>query len=296
VPVVIGGVAALWLLGATAFGAGFWVPVAAPALGWVSAMGVTLAWTASLERAQRNLLMQLFSSYVSPEVADEIWRHRDQLLPGGRLRAQHLMATVMFVDVKGYSAQAEKMSPEQLMTWINEFMEPMAHLVGAYHGVVDDYFGDGIKANFGVPFPSTNDDAVRDDARRAARCALAMERALHELNLAHRARELPTIAMRIGLHTGPVVAGILGNEVKLKYTTVGDVPVTAQRLESFSDVDHDFAAEPVRILVSSATADLLGDEFELSYLGEFTLKGRSEPVSIHSVKQFTARGPAPGQA
>lgn len=277
------GAALLYLAGAVAFRAQLWIPIVAPGLGYVSAMGIVLAWTTTLERAQRALLMQLFSSYVSPEVADEIWRERDELLPGGRLRAQRLVATVLFVDMKGYTALAEKMEPEELMDWVNEFMEPMAKKVGEFHGVVDDYFGDGLKSNFGVPFPRETEGEVAEDARRAVRCALEMEQVLHRLNAEHRARKLPTIAMRVGIHTGPVVAGVLGSENRFKYTTVGDVAVTAQRLESFDEVEHDFVSQPCRILVSGETASRLDESFDIHPLGQFALRGKHASTAIHRV-------------
>jgi adenylate cyclase len=280
---LLAGLIVLWLLGAAAFRNQLWVPIVAPGFGYVAAMGIVLAWTTSQERAQRALLMQLFRSYTSPEVADQIWRERDELLSGGRMRAQRLVATVLFVDMKGYTAQAEKMEPEELMDWVNEFMEPMARKVGEFHGVVDDYFGDGLKSNFGVPFPRKNEAEISEDARRAVRCALEMEQVLHRLNTEHRARGLPTIAMRLGIHTGPVVAGALGSENYFKYTTVGDVAVTAQRLESFDEVEHDFVSQPVRILISGETRSRLDESFDVHPLGDFSLRGKDAAIAIWRV-------------
>jgi len=280
---VLGGAAGLVLAGWLLFVAGWWLPVVAPSLAWMSSAGVVTAWVSSRERAQRSQLMGLFARHVSAEVADEIWRHRDEFLREGRPRPQRLTASVLFVDMKGYSAQAEKMDPADLMDWVNEFMESMAHQVEAHGGFVDDYFGDGIKANFGVPIPRRTNEQIADDAKGAVRCALAMSQALGELNERYRERDLPGCAMRIGIDTGQVVAGSLGSAQKLKYTVVGDVAVTAQRLESTSAVEHDFDRSSCRILVAATTHELIGEDFWTQSAGSVVLKGKDEPVQVFRV-------------
>ena len=107
----------------------------------------------------------------------EIWRQRELFLAaGGRPPSQRLVATVLFVDMKGYTASAEKLDPGTLMAWVNDFMEPMAELVVRHGGVVDDYFGDGIKACFGVPIPRGSAEEIAADARHAAACAFGSGR------------------------------------------------------------------------------------------------------------------------
>jgi adenylate cyclase len=275
---------ALFALGLFSFRAGVWVPVAAPALAWLGGFGLLVARTSSHEKAQRAQLMRLFSRHVSPEVADEIWRQRELFLgAGGRPPSRRLVASVLFVDMKGYTASAEKLDPEVLMAWVNDFMEPMAELVVRHGGIVDDYFGDGIKANFGVPFAREGEPEIAADARRAVRCALEMGATLERINAGYRARELPTVAMRIGINTGAVVAGSLGSADRLKYTVVGDAVVVAQRLEGLDGVAHDFDASPCRLLVSGDTARRLGDEFVLEPLGPRAVKGKDEAVEVFRV-------------
>jgi adenylate cyclase len=281
---VVAGLALIFAGGLLAFRSGVWLPVAGPALAWLGAFGLLVARTSSQEKAQRAQLMRLFSRHVSTEVADEIWRQRELFLGAdGRPPSQRLVATVLFVDMKGYTASAEKLEPEALMAWVNDFMEPMAELVVRHGGVVDDYFGDGIKANFGVPFAREGESEIAADARRAVRCALEMAATLARINAAYAARELPTVAMRIGINTGAVVAGSLGSAERLKYTVVGDAVVVAQRLESLDGVAHDFDTHPCRVLVSGETARRLADEFRLEPLGARALKGKGEPVEVFRV-------------
>jgi adenylate cyclase len=280
VATVLAGLALLLLAGFVAFQAGFWIPMAPPMLAWLGSAGLLTAWASSRESAQREQLMSIFARHVSPDVAEEIWQHRREFLDAGRPRPQRLQATVLFVDMRGYTARAETMDPVALMDWVGDFMQRMAEEVAAHGGVVDDYFGDGIKANFGVPVPRREDHEVDQDARRAARAALAMAEALGELNAGYRRRGVPECQMRIGIDTGLVVAGSLGAAERLKYTVVGDVVVTAQRLESTDAVSHDFAAEPCRILASESTCQRLSADFVTEILEPITLKGRVEAVAL----------------
>ena len=110
-----------------------------------------------------------------------------------------------------------------------------------------------------------------------------MRDALVGLNAEQSSQGLSQVAMRIGLHSGTVVAGSLGAETKLKYTTVGDVVNAAQRLESFDQVSHDFGAESVRILLSGATLELLGDAFAVRDLGLHPMPGREGRIEVHQL-------------
>ena len=278
---VAAGSGALWLAGALAFRAGLWVPMAGPLIAWVGSVGLVTSWVARREQRERKQVMRLFARHVSAAVADEIWRRRSEFFAAGRPRPQRLTATVLFVDLRGYTAQAEKMEPERLMAWSNEFMDRMARSVDAHGGIVDDYFGDGIKACFGVPIPRATGEEIAADARAAAACALAMASELPRLNADLVRRGLPPCSVKIGVHTGPAVAGSVGEADRMKYTVVGDVAVTAQRLESTREVPHDFDSLPCRILISEATRRLVAGAFRTEPVGDVALEGRAEPVAAH---------------
>jgi adenylate cyclase len=162
----------------------------------------------------------------------------------------------------------------------------MAKLVMEHGGVIDDYFGDSIKANFGVPLPRTGEDAISRDAVAAVNCALAMESELKSLNALWRQQNLPGVQMRIGMYTGPIVAGSLGSAQRLKYTTVGDTVNIASRLESF---DKDLAAtgffldSPCRILIGETTLRYVSDQFETRSVGETPLRGKDKEITIYRV-------------
>ncbi len=264
-----------------AFLKGWWIPLVPPAAAWVSSAAFVTAYMSNLEKRQRGVLMQLFSRHVSPEVAESIWQQRDQFLNDGRPRSQELTVTVMFSDLKGFTSVSERMDPQSLIDWLNTYMDVMAQLVMDYGGVVDDYAGDSIKANFGVPLPRTSQAEIGKDAVDAVKCALAMEKEIYRLNTLWRAQSLPTVGIRIGIFTGPVVAGAVGSSQRLKYTTVGDTVNIAARLESY---DKDFARDRLcRILIGESTLHYLGNQFKTRRVGEGTLKGKDKTIAIHQI-------------
>ena len=271
---------------------GLWLPSIPPALGWLISAALLTAFLSSQEKAQRALLMRLFSRHVSPEVAETIWRQREQFWDGGRPRSQKLIVTVLFSDLEGFTAISEKMDPQGLMNWTNEYVETMAQLVMQHGGVVDDYFGDAIKANFGVPVARATNEEISHDARQAVDCALGMEREMERLNRRWRHQGLPSIRLRIGIFTGPVVAGSLGSAERLKYTTLGDAVNVAARLESFEkdSAEVTFGTSGCRILVGESTVNLLGDQYHLQHVGAVGLKGRHELIVIYRVLGRGDRG------
>jgi len=294
----LGAVGGLFILGIivfVAFAQGWWIPLVPPALAWfLSGSAVTVS-VLSRERKERALLMHLFSKHVSGEVAEAVWRQREQFLQDGRPRPQELTATVFFSDFKGYTAASEKMTPEALMHWVNAYLDVMAGLVIKHGGVIDDYAGDAIKANFGVPLPRNSEEEIARDAVNAVTCALAMEQQMHRLNMKHLQEGLATVGMRIGIHTGLVVAGSVGTSERLKYTTVGDAVNTAARLES---MDRDIVQETpgrrlCRILIDEDTKRYLGDRFVLDSIGEVSVKGKEQTLMVYRVIDHATEVTAP---
>jgi len=266
-----------------AFLRSWWIPLAPPAIAWFIAAAVISAYLSNKERSERAFLMQLFSKHVSREVAEVIWKERDQFLDGGRPRSQKLISTVLFTDLEGFTTLSEKMDPHALIDWLNTYHEAMAQLVMKHEGIVDEYAGDGLKADFGVPVPRTTEAEIGQDAANAVNCALAMEKELKRLNTFWQEHNLPTVNMRVGIFTGPVVAGSLGSTQRLKYTTIGDTVNIASRLEHFGKdlVGYDFTNSPCRILIGESTLRYLGNHFRTEKVGEVILKGKVEKITAH---------------
>jgi adenylate cyclase len=275
-------VVGLYGIGLFAIGQDWLLPIIPTGLAWLASGTVVTVYLAGRVRAERAELMQLFSAHVAKEVAEEVWEHRDEFMAGGRPEPRRLTATVLFVDMKGYTGKADLLDPGDLMLWLNDYLDLLAQDILSAGGLIDDYFGDGILACFGLPVPRTTEEEIRQDAISAVSCARAMETSVERLNEKWVAKGYPRIGIRVGLCTGEMVAGTIGSAERLKYSIVGDVVVTAQRLESLDDTDHDFEKEPIRILVSDQTRAHLGD-VEAAPIGSFVLKGRTEPVPVYRI-------------
>ena len=263
---------------------GKWVPFIPPVLGWmVNAMVVT-ALISNREKQDRAVLMSLFSRHVSPQVAQAVWAQRDQFLENGRLRPQKLVVTTLFSDIEGFTPVAESMEPHKLLDWLNTYLETMVTIIADHGGVVDDYYGDMIKADFGVLTAGQTEEDIKREAKNAVRCAMTMEQEMIRLNAQWQQEGLPAVRMRIGINTGPVVAGSLGSAQRLKFTTVGDSVNIAARLESFKkDSLQTWAEEEVcRILIGEMTKHYLGDHpWGLKEVGAVTLKGKANTIPVY---------------
>lgn len=279
------GIVAIYAAGHAGMGVRLWIPVLPPLLGWGVSALLNVTYLTILERRQRDQLMQLFSRHVSGEVAKEIWNKHEEFLSGsGRPLPQRLEVTVLFSDIRGFTAISERLSPEALMDWLNEYIGAMADLVIAHDGMVDKYIGDSVMAIFGAPLPRHGPDELAADATRAVDCALAMGEALGELNAGWAKQGLPPIAIRIGINSGPVVAGSLGSSKRLEYTIIGDTVNTASRLES---LDKEWAGlgagEACRILVSKSTMAYLGECYEAHSIGSIRLKGKDSETEVFRI-------------
>jgi adenylate cyclase len=259
---------------------GWWIPVVPPALALFGSATALTSYIASIEREERQTVMNLFGRHVTAQIAEAIWRDRDQLLKEGRLRGRKMTATVLFTDLKGFSTVTEQIDPETLMAWLNEYMDAMAGLVLAHGGVVDKFIGDAVMAVFGVPIKRTTPDAIVKDAVAAVNCALAMADRLEALNQQWHKQGRPQTAMRVGIATGPVVTGSLGSSQRLDYTTLGDSVNVAARLESY---DKSLDGGVCRILINEETYQYLQDRFPTQLIGRVLLKGREQPTLVYQV-------------
>ena len=267
------------------FRLGWWILFATPATAFLVSAIVVVSYVSYFEKAQHGLVMNLFSKHVSPEVAEAICAQSGEFLEGGRPRAQKLTATVLFTDLKGFSSLSERLGPSALMEWLNEYMNAMTHVVVDSGGFVLKYIGDSVMAVFGVPLARTTEAEIKQDAVNAVDCALAMQKAMTQLNAQWKEKGMPTGNMRIGIYTGPLMAGSLGSTDRMEYTVLGDTVNTASRLESF---DKDFVGREsangcCRILIGESTCKLLDNRLHISLVGTLSLPGKAEKVTVYQV-------------
>ncbi|WP_222183378.1 CHASE2 domain-containing protein [Geminicoccus harenae] len=262
---------------------GIWLAWVPPLLGWLGAAGLGFVLVAWRERRQRARLTGLFRTYLPPSVADTLWAGRDRLLKEGRPVPQTMVATVLFSDVRGFTAVSERMTPAELLDWLEAFHTLMADCIAEEGGIVADFMGDGMMAAFGVPVPRTDAAGEAADARAAVAAALKIRRRLPDLSGKLVASGRPGIAIRIGIHTGPLVAGAIGGRARLQYTILGDTVNTAARLESWAGPGADGDGDHCRILISATTLHHLDEHCHARPVGSLTLKGKAQPVPVFRV-------------
>lgn len=257
-----------------------WIPLVPPFLVFLGAMGSMVIYNTQQAQRQQQMVMQLLGQSTSPEIAETLWQRRNELLEDGKLTGQKLTATLLFTDLQGFSTISEKLSPERLLVWLNEYLEAMTQSVQRYHGVINKFTGDGVMAVFGVPIAHTDQGAIAQDAQNAVACALEMGESLDQLNQKWLQDDLPAVQMRAGIFTGPVVVGSLGSKTRLEYGVIGDSVNTASRLES---LDKDRQPSPCRVLIAKATLDYLHNRYAVETWGTLPLKGKTEQVEVYRV-------------
>jgi adenylate cyclase len=192
-----------------------------------------------------------------------------------------LSATVLFTDFRNFSTVSENLQPTEVMEWINDYMQSLAQPIEARGGFINKYMGDAIMAVFGFPMALTADADIKKDAANAVRCALDMRTQLCRLNTEWQKLGRSPVQMRVGIFSGPAVAGCIGSTDRLEFTVMGDTVNTAARLESF---DKDYAASDVcRILIGHSTFELVDGKFATEFVQTIELKGKSRKTSIYRV-------------
>jgi len=214
-----------------------------------------LSFDEKLEKLQR---------YLPGDLTEKILAQR------GKIEGERRQVTVMFCDLKGFTPLSEKLGEEKVYFVIDELFEMMVHKVHEYGGTVNKGTGDGIMALFGAPI------AVEDAPQRAIRSALAIQREMAKFsNKLKEESEAPPLKMRVGIHTGHVVVGTIGNDLRVEFTALGDTVNLAARMEGL--------AEPGTVYVTEDTLKLTEGIFRFEALGERQVKGKEQPVKAYRV-------------
>lgn len=282
-----------WLASALAVEAtgGAPLPAVGPVLACLLAGGGIRAWRARADRRARTAVQGLFARFVSGPVAEALLRDRDLFLSGGRPKPQELTATVLFSDIAGFTAICEALPAEPLIAWLDRYIDTMSDLVVAHGGVVLRFVGDGVLAAFGVPVPRLTEAAVAADALAAAHCALAMELAMEALNAEWRSVGLPAAGLRVGIHTGPMVAGSLGRGDRMEFCLLGDTANVGARLEQMGKQHGGDGPESCTILLGEPTWRLLGGAVPGQPVGELALRNRRAPLTAFRIDRGGRCGP-----
>ena len=275
--------------------AGLWLPVVPPLAGAAVAAGLVVVYVMTRARDERKQLMDLFAGAVSRRVARVIWEARKTL--GGKPPPKLMTATALFSDIRGFSTISTAMPEARLAAWLELYMKSMVGICNRYGGQIERFTGDGLAVAFGVPEARETDAEIAADAQAAVDCALAMADCLLELNPALAKRDLPQIAIRVGIHSGALMVGVIGDADRWTFTMIGDVANTAARLESYGKDDPRLASEAdhCRILISEASYHLLEGRYAVEAVGTLEMRNRG-PVKVYRVlgRRGVDRGPSGG--
>ncbi|MBN2526164.1 MAG: FHA domain-containing protein [Deltaproteobacteria bacterium] len=211
------------------------------------------------------LTRERFSKLMSPDLAELVVSGKLSVEKGG----QNRVATVLFADIRGFTSMSENMKAADVLQMLNEYFELMVEIAFKHEGTVDKFVGDEIMVLWGAPV------SHEDDAARAVRAAVDMQRALVEFNQVRESEGQRPIQIGIGLNTGELVAGYIGSTRTMSYSVIGDVVNTAARLCS--------AAKAGQVIVSQNTFGKLNQEFECIQLEDILAKGKSKPLKVYNV-------------
>jgi len=220
---------------------------------------------ASLIRLHReSIRKEHLSRFLAPELIEQIARDPDLL----ERKTENRIATVLFVDIRGFTRLSERMEPADLVDLLNLFFDEMTGAILNHRGMIDKYIGDAVMGVFGVPIGGS------DHAVLAVKTAREMRARISGLNLTLERSGRSPIAVGIGIHTGPVVAGAIGSKQRLEYTVVGDTVNVANRLASLT---QEYGVE---ILVSGTTCADLGGSMPVREIGTVAVRGREQPLTL----------------
>ncbi len=219
--------------------------------------------------AERRQLMGLFERYVSPDVAAEIWKNRDQIVLAGEER----IATILFSDIRSFTATTAGVPSKEVLAWLNRYLTAMADVIKQNRGFLNKFIGDGIMVIFGAPLT----EGAQQDACRAVRCAQEMLAAVDQWN-ATKSPTDPPLKIGIGIHTGQVTAGNVGSPDRLEYSVIGEAVNLASRLESLTKDFH------TSLVLSPATHEQVRDHFPTIPIGEAQVRGFTTSIPLYSLK------------
>jgi adenylate cyclase len=269
-------VGAAWLtVDQVLFGLGVQVATVVPLLSLLtSSFGLVFLGYRTVDQ-EKSRLRHAFQHYLDATVMEQVLEHPERLKLGGERRE----LTVLFSDIRGFTSLSEQLSPERLVSFINQYLTPMTGVVFVHGGTLDKYIGDAIMCFWGAPVDQP------DHALRACRAALGFLDTLRELQARWRAAGLPEVDIGVGINTGLMSVGHMGTESRFNYTVMGDAVNLGSRLEG---LNKEYGT---RVLISEHTYLQVRDHVVVRRLGAVRVKGKHQPVAVYELRALgTASG------
>ena len=233
-----------------------------------------------VSQQHQRVMQKLLGQTSSPAVAEQLWERRNELLQNGRFLGKEQWVTILFTDTCNFTTVSEQLTPSELMNWLNRGMSIAVDAVNKRDGMVNKFTGDGMLAVFGAPLSKGRNQ----DAKNAIEAAEEIQIKFKELNRKLKKEKTHKMGLRIGIHSGVVLTGSLGNTQRLEYAVMGDTVNCASRLESYEKSRQN---NLVRVLVSSATRENLGSNDKKYFWeswGALKVKGRREELIVYELK------------
>ena len=226
----------------------------------------------AISEREKRFVRSAFQHYLAPDLLQKLEESPESLKLGGEIRD----LTLMFMDIRGFTAISEKLSPQELVAFLNELLSPLSDIIHEHEGAIDKYIGDSIMAFWNAPLD------VENHERKAAICALKMQRCVDELNAINAFEfksekyNLSNVEIGIGLNSGEGCVGNMGSSSRFDYSVVGDTVNVAARIES--------SCKGVGwpLLISQSTADQCSD-FAILSAGTIELKGKTFPAPLFAL-------------
>lgn len=213
-------------------------------------------------------------SYTPKFLADKILTTRSSI------EGERKLVTVLFADVANYTAMSEKLDPEEIHQIMDGCFKILMDEIHDHKGTINQFTGDGVMALFGAPL------AVEDHAQDACLSALAIQKSIKQYSEKIEIKYRLKFQMRIGLNSGAVVVGSIGDDLRMDYTAIGDTTNLAARMENL--------AKPGSVIVSPATYNKVSQQFEFKSLGEAEVKGKENPLEIYELIKYKGHRPRLG--
>ena len=221
-----------------------------------------------IQERQKNVVIKgMFSQYVNKSVVNELISNPDKLQLGGEKKN----LSILFSDIAGFTTFSEKKKPEELVSFINEFLNDMSEIIITNEGTLDKYLGDAVMAFWGAPLE------VKDHANKACLTALQMQERLAKLREKWMTAGEAPIYIRIGINTGDVIVGNIGGIKRFDYTVLGDDVNLASRLEG---ANKEYATN---IMISGSTYELVKEDYRARELDVIRVKGKTEPTKVYEL-------------
>ncbi len=231
------------------------------------------AFKAVVARKREQELRNIFQKYVPKEVIDKYFQHPESLLVG-----EDRVLAVLFADIRGFTAIAERMEPEQMVLSLNSYFSRMVDIIMRHGGIVDKYIGDCVMAFFGAPVQHP------DDAQQAVLAALEMQEALSAFNGEQARAGLPEFRIGIGINYGSVTVGNIGSDKKMEYTVIGDMVNLASRLESLTKIYRQ------ELIFSESVYREVGGKLPCRRVDKVLVWGKSQGEWIFTARQALEAG------